>query len=110
MTNEEARNILLTSVHPQTAEEAEAIGIAVRAVERMIPKKPAKVEAKFEQVAYGVEARIIDKSCPRCGAKIGLVTTWHYDTTNETFYDTSVINERNNDICSNCGQAIDWSE
>ena len=29
MTNEEARNILLTSVHPQTAEEAEAIGIAV---------------------------------------------------------------------------------
>ena len=30
MTNEEARNILLTSVHAQTAEEAEAIGIAVR--------------------------------------------------------------------------------
>ena len=35
MTNEEARNILLTSVHPQTAEEAEAIGIAVTALERM---------------------------------------------------------------------------
>ena len=35
MTNEEARNILLTSVHPQTAEEAEAIGVAVTALERM---------------------------------------------------------------------------
>lgn len=35
MTNKEARNILLTSVHPQTAEEAEAIGIAVRAIEAL---------------------------------------------------------------------------
>ena len=35
MNNEEARNILLTSVHPQTAEEAEAIGIAVRAIEAL---------------------------------------------------------------------------
>lgn len=110
MTNEEVRNILLTSVHPQTAEEAEAIGIAVKAIEKMIPKKPTKMEAKFEQVAYGVETRIIDTFCPRCAAKIGLKTAWHYDATGETFYDASVINERNNDICSNCGQAIDWSE
>ena len=109
MTNEEARNILLTSVHPQTAEEAEAIGIAVRAVERMIPKKPTKMEAKFEQAAYGVQTRIIDISCPLCAAKIGLKTAWHYDATGETFWDASAINERNNDICGNCGQAIDWS-
>ena len=40
MTNEEARNILLTSVHPQTSEEAEAIGIAVRA----IPVKPIRYD------------------------------------------------------------------
>ena len=110
MTNEEARNILLTSVHPQTAEEAEALGIAVKAIERMIPKKPTKMEAKFEQVAYGVETRIIDTFCPRCAAKIGLKTAWHYDATDETFCDVSVLNERNNDICGNCGQAIDWSE
>ena len=110
MTNEEARNILLTSVHAQTAEEAEAIGIAVKAVERMIPKKPAKMEAKFEQAAYGVETRFIDTFCPQCAAKIGLKATWHYDATGETFCDVSVINERNSDICDNCGQAIDWSE
>ena len=35
MNNEEARNILLTSVHPQTAEEAEVIGVAVTVLERM---------------------------------------------------------------------------
>ena len=110
MTNEEARNILLTSVHPQTAEEAEAIGIAVKAVEKMIPKKPTKMEAKFEQVAYGVQTRIIDIFCPLCATKTGLKTAWHYDATNETFWDASVINERNNDICGNCGQAIDWSD
>ena len=44
MTNKEARNILLTSIHPQTSEEAEAIGIAVKAVEKMIPKKPTKMD------------------------------------------------------------------
>lgn len=36
MTNKEARNILLTSIHPQTAEETEAIGIAVKAIEKII--------------------------------------------------------------------------
>lgn len=94
MTNKEARNILLTSVHPQTSEEAEAIGIAVKAVERMIPKKPNEVlDAPMPSPLW----------CPACG-EIVADQGWDVDTL------TPYFEKYDEKFCSNCGQAIDWSE
>ena len=94
MTNEEARNILLTSVHAQTAEEAEAIGIVVRAIERMIPKKPREVlDGPFPSPCW----------CPVCGE---IVANQGWDAT----YGKKFLWNCDENFCSNCGQAIDWSE
>ena len=86
MTNKEARNILLTSVHPQTSEEAEAIGIAVKAVERMIPKKP--------------KVPIDTWLCPSCGKSVEY----------QQKLGDNVLYQGQHDFCPDCGQAIDWSE
>ena len=94
MTNEEAGNILLTSVHPQTAEEAEAIGIAVRAVEKMIPKKPDEVlNAPMPSPFW----------CPTCGE---IVADRGWDRVELKPY----FEKCDEKFCSNCGQAIDWSD
>ena len=67
MTDEEARNILLTSVHPQTAEEAEAIGIAVKALEKMARSKNPEIPKEF------LDGKVeIVTDCPNCGKLIGL--------------------------------------
>ena len=97
MTNEEARNILLTSIHPQTAEEAEAIGIAVRAVEKMIPKKPIK-EPK-ELVLGGDVVTVL--RCPNCGTYIGIC-----DKDNKVDWNKTPFSE----CCRYCYQKLDWSE
>ena len=91
MTNEEARNILLTSVHPQTSEEAEAIGIAVKAVERMIPREPIKTPDE------GYRVLMVYAQCPVCNSGLGHI----YKDDHKSGYVT---------YCENCGQAIDWSE
>ena len=96
MTNEEARNILLTSVHPQTAEEAEAIGIAVKAVEKMIPKKPIK-EPK-ELVLGGDVVTVL--RCPNCDTYIGIC-----DDNKRVDWNKTPFSE----CCRYCYQAIDWS-
>lgn len=97
MKIKEARNILLTSVHPQTAEEAEAIGIAVKAIERMIPKKPIKEQK--ELVLGGDIATVL--RCPNCGTYIGICGGDKRVDWNKTLY-----SER----CSYCYQKLDWSE
>ena len=86
MTNEEARNILLTSVHPQTAEEAEAIGIAVKA----IPVKPIRYDWASMTPPY---------VCRDCREDIG---HWEPETRTKVCYDLC--------RCRYCGQAIDWSD
>lgn len=94
MTNEEARNILLTSVHPQTSEEAEAIGVAVKAVERMIPKKPN--EAVYSPMPSPFW-------CSACGE---MVADQGWDTeTGKPYFE-----KYDENFCSNCGQAIDWGK
>ena len=91
MTVDEARNIVLTSVHAQTAEEAEAIGIAVRAIERMIPKKPTWTDSDD----------ISDAKCFNCGKIVGnRYNSWMSKPTRRY----------NRYFCTACGQAIDWSE
>ena len=97
MTNKEARNILLTSVHPQTSEEAEAIGIAVRAVEKMIPKKPIK--APKELVLGGDVVTVL--RCPNCGTYIGICGKDNKVDWNKTPF---------SECCRYCYQQLDWSE
>ena len=96
MTNEEARNILLTSVHAQTAEEAEAIGIAVKAVEKMIPKKPTKT---IEIVSGGDIATVL--RCPNCDTYIGICGKDNKVDWNKTPF---------SECCRYCYQKLDWSE
>ena len=94
MTNEEARNILLTSVHPQTSEEAEAIVIAVRAVEKMIPKKPNEaLDGLFP----------LPRWCSVCG-EIVAYQGW------DAACGKKFLSNYDENFCDNCGQAIDWSE
>ena len=97
MTNEEARNILLTSVHPQTSEEAEAIGVAVKAIEKMIPKKPIK--APKELVLGGDVVTVL--RCPNCGAYIGVC-----DDNKRIDWNKTPLSE----CCFICYQKLDWSE
>lgn len=103
MTNEEARNILLTSVHPQTAEEAEAIGIAVKAVERTIPKKPAEM-----RTGLSIRGETTILLCPQCGGEIGFSSIRHNET--KIRQNVYIYNKESISKCGNCGQAIDWSE
>lgn len=96
MTNEEARNILLTSAHPQTAEEAEAIGIAVKAIEKMIPKKPIKAPTEFSSGDVVTVLR-----CPNCGSYLGIC-----DDNKRVDWNKTPLSE----CCSSCYQKLGWSE
>ena len=97
MTNKEARNILLTSVHPQTAEEAEAIGIAVKAIEKMIPKK--QIREQKELVLGGDIVTVL--RCPNCDTYIGICGKDNKVDWNKTPF---------SECCRYCYQAIDWSD
>ena len=97
MTNKEARNILLTSIHPQTSEEAEAIGIAVKAVERMIPKE--LIKDKKELMEGGGFVTFL--RCPKCNEIIGFCGRNNKIDWNRTLY---------SDYCCYCSQKLDWSE
>ena len=102
MTNEEARNILLTSIHLQTAEEAEAIGVAVKAVEKMIPKKPAEM-----RTGLSIRGETATLLCPQCGGEIGFSSIRRGEA---KICQNVFIYSRSTNRCGNCGQAIDWSE
>ena len=66
----------------------DAIGTAVSALEKQIPKKPT-----YDGDGYAPDGTFVwDKwMCPNCGSRYEL----EYDEYN---------------FCPNCGQAIDWSE
>lgn len=96
MTNKEARNILLTSIHPQTAEEAEAIGVAVRAIEKMIPKKPIKAPTEFSSGDVVTVLR-----CPNCGTYLGIC-----DDNKRIDWNKTPLSE----CCFSCYQKLGWSE
>lgn len=81
MTNEEAINTIEHGCIYRDKRGGKALGIAVTALEKQIPKKPV---TEKDKVIFG----IVCGRCPYCDSAV-------YSTTNL--------------YCHNCGQALDWS-
>lgn len=91
MTEQEAKVILEAELqhHPETSIFGEAIGLAIQALEKQIPKRPIEYEDKY----YG---------CPNCGDP--LMHKWKK-------YNTELMEKSNSlPVCINCLQAIDWGD
>lgn len=97
MTESEASTILKTEIvhHPECSIFAEALGLAIQALEKQIPKKPNKTIDS----SWGVKKVV--HTCPVCD---------YYLT--EVLFIASQKIESNERItyCEICGQAIDWSD
>lgn len=91
MTESEASTILKTEIvhHPECSIFAEALGLAIQALEKQIPKKPI-----MKQYFEDLEEEYL--CCPTCGE----ILTDRIPADNKTFYFH----------CMNCGQKFDWSD
>lgn len=91
MKESEASTILKAEIvhHPECSIFAEALGLAIQALEKQIPKKPIR-HAVWE-----------DFKCPACGS----TEIRPYDTEYRE-YDKDCEFE----YCSDCGQKLDWSD
>lgn len=91
MTESEASTILKTEIvhHPECSIFAEALGLAIQALEKQIPKKPI-----MKQYFEDLEEEYL--CCPTCGE----ILTDRIPADNKTFYFH----------CMNCGQEFDWSD
>lgn len=92
MTESEASTILKTEIvhHPECSIFAEALGLAIQALEKQIPKKPRKTDSY-----RGMLIRVYAYACPTCG-----------NACLEKY-----MNERQNTMfCWNCGQKLDWGD
>ena len=89
MTEIEASTILKAEIvhHPECSIFAEALGMAIQALEKQISKKPT-----YEGDGYADGHLVYDTwICPCCEKRY------------EVDYD-------NYDYCPNCGQKLDWSD
>lgn len=73
--------------------DSEPLRLAIKALEKQIPKKPNYVPDDDTCVYYHWE-------CPECG-------NYYSYSIRKTF---SVLYNNSVSYCSRCGQAIDWSE
>lgn len=97
MTESEASTILKTEIvhHPECSIFAEALGLAIQALEKQIPKKPNKTIDS----SLGIKKEI--HVCPVCDCDL---TEVYFIAPQE-----SKIKEKIT-YCEACGQAIDWSD
>lgn len=86
MTNEEAINTIEHGCVYRDKRGGEALEIAVIALEKQIPKKPINVEKHYYE-------------CPCCKQDLGVSDD-----------DIFVYENHTPMYCSNCGQALDWSD
>ena len=95
MTNETDR-IQNAIHHIQTAVDVDAwaVEIAVDAMQKQIPKKPEKVEERYNNNLYKL-------TCPACGGYIA-----YGNSRVGTLHKCTVAPDR----CGYCGQAVDFSE
>lgn len=97
MTESEAKTILETEIvhHPECSIFAEAIDMAIQALEKQIPKKPNKEISS----SWGTQKEV--HTCPVCDCYL---TEVYFIAPKE-----SKIKEKIT-YCEACGQAIDWSD
>lgn len=92
MKESEASTILKAEIvhHPECSIFAEALEVAIQALEKQIPKKPRKTDSY-----RGVLKKVYAYVCPTCGnARL-----------------EKYMNERQNTVfCWDCGQKLDWSD
>lgn len=91
MTESEANAILKAEIvhHPECSIFAEALGLAIQALEKQIPKKP-----EYEADGHSDGELVYDcAKCPICGHD------FEYG-----------INDWGCKYCSDCGQKLDWSD
>lgn len=110
MTENEANTILKAEIvhHPECSIFAEALGLAIQALEKQIPKKPilkngesgSFVDYKDGHGEYKV-TKWQDWVCPICGWFVGQ----RYNRSQNHSHD-----QRKCNYCNECGQKIDWSD
>ena len=110
MTENEASTILKAEIvhHPECSIFAEALGLAIQALEKQIPKKPilkngesgSFVDYKDGHGEYKV-TKWQDWVCPICGWFVGQ----RYNRSQNHSHD-----QRKCNYCNECGQKIDWSD
>lgn len=85
MTESEASTILKTEIvhHPECSIFAEALGLAIQALEKQIPKKPTEIN---DECGYF--------ECPTCGDLI--------------YAEGARFKEHK--YCLSCGRKLDWSD
>lgn len=89
MTESEASTILKAEIvhHPEYSIFAEALGLAIQALEKRIPKKPTPIDYEKYIDVIG-NARFLRGAywCPNCKRVV-----------------------KSGSLCSDCGQKLDWS-
>lgn len=90
MTENEASTILKVEIvhHPECSIFAEALALAIRALEKQIPKKPTPID--YEKYINVIDnARFLRGAywCPNCKHVV-----------------------KTGSFCSDCGQKLDWSD
>ena len=110
MTESEASTILKAEIvhHPEYSIFAEALGIAIQALGKQIPKKPilkngeSKSFVDYED-GHG-EYKVTewqDWVCPICGWFVGQRYNWSQNHSHD---------QRKCNYCNECGQKLDWSD
>ena len=110
MTENEANTILKAEIvhHPECSIFAEALGLAIQALEKQIPKKPilkngesgSFVDYEDGHGEYKV-TKWQDWVCPICGWFVGQRYNWSQNHSHD---------QRKCNYCNECGQKIDWSD
>ena len=123
MTESEANTILKAEIvhHPECSIFAEALGLAIQALEKQIPKKPKSTHIKYGKHTWakkenGESGSFVDYKdghgeykvtkwqdwvCPICGWFVGQ----RYNRSQNHSHD-----QRKCNYCNECGQKIDWSD
>lgn len=117
MTESEARTILKAEIihHPECSIFAEALGIAIQALEKQIPKKVRYEDVGYEQ--YG-NVNVYACICPSCDLEIikfddnDVSEKCESDDVEKMFHSSMVHHAYIglNNYCNRCGQKLDWSD
>jgi hypothetical protein len=94
MKPEEAYRWLYVHFAPcgDETKQDEAVNVALKALEKQIPKKPTIKQDKYNENLYTLY-------CPTCGSYIGMY--------NKRLKMSDFFNDSNRNICNRCGRAID---